>query len=221
MEARKPAPLHYPEDDGNRLAENTAQFDWIVLLKENLDVWLPDFVAADLLWYPVEGDVQTRAAPDVMVALGRPKGSRGSYLQWQEEGIAPQVVFEVLSPGNTAREMNEKRHFYERFGVKEYLVIDPDQDAPERALFEVWVRRGQRLQLADFEGEYHSALLGVRLVREQERLLVRYPDGRPFLTTAQRQAQSESLAAERDAVAAENARLRERLRALGIDPDAP
>ena len=37
-----------------------------------------------------------------MVVFGRPKGYRGSYRQWEEGGIAPQVVFEILSPGNRA-----------------------------------------------------------------------------------------------------------------------
>jgi hypothetical protein len=36
----------------------------------------PDvFVAGDLLWYPVEGRPDICRAPDVMVAIGRPKGS--------------------------------------------------------------------------------------------------------------------------------------------------
>ena len=66
------------------------------LFRDDPDV----FVAGDLLWYPVEGDPKTRIAPDAMVVFGRPKGYRGSYKQWDEGGIAPQVVFEVLSPGN-------------------------------------------------------------------------------------------------------------------------
>ncbi len=40
-----------------------------------------------------------------MVAFGRPKGERGSYQQWKENNIPPQVVFEILSPGNTQTEM--------------------------------------------------------------------------------------------------------------------
>ncbi len=57
-------------------------------------------VAGNLLWYPVEGKPTIRGAPDVLLAFGRPKRLRGSYKQWEEGGIAPQVVFEVLSPGN-------------------------------------------------------------------------------------------------------------------------
>jgi Uma2 family endonuclease len=210
VEALRHAPVIYPTSDGQRMSEHTAQYHWIVLLKENLEVGLADFVAADLLWYPVEGDAKTRVAPDVMVALGRPKGERGSYRQWEEGAVAPQVVFEVLSPGNSAREMNEKRRFYEKHGVCEYYVVDPDLEAPEQAILEVWVRQEGRLRLADFEGSWTSPLLGVRFARSEGRLTVSHADGQPFLTTAQRKAQAD----------AEIARLRDKLQAMGIDPDA-
>ncbi|WP_204104866.1 MULTISPECIES: Uma2 family endonuclease, partial [Spirulina sp. CCY15215] len=78
------------------------------------------FIAADLLWYPVkltkqqilEQEEPQKQAPDVMVALGRPKGDRGSYRQWEEENIAPQVAFEILSPGNKKKDMETKFNFY-------------------------------------------------------------------------------------------------------------
>lgn len=68
-------PVRYPDSDGRPIADNTEQFEWIVVLKDNLDAMLPDFIAGDLLWYPVEGDNKTRVAPDVLVALGRPSGT--------------------------------------------------------------------------------------------------------------------------------------------------
>lgn len=50
----------YPETDGQPLAENRKQFELIVLIKKNLDLLFANepnvFVAADLFWYPVEGD---------------------------------------------------------------------------------------------------------------------------------------------------------------------
>jgi Uma2 family endonuclease len=58
--------------------------------------------------------------------FGRPKGDRGSYQQWQEDNIPPQVVFEVLSPGNRLTEMLKKFKFYERYGVEEYYMYEPD-----------------------------------------------------------------------------------------------
>lgn len=59
------------------------------------------FIVRDLLWYPIKSTLVAPVAPDVMVAFGRPKGKRGSYRQWRAENIAPQVVFEILSPNNT------------------------------------------------------------------------------------------------------------------------
>ena len=58
-----------------------------------------------------------------MIVFDRPDGHRGSYKQWQEEDIPPQVVFEVLSPSNSAMEMLEKRDFYEKYGVQNSLSL--------------------------------------------------------------------------------------------------
>ena len=122
MTIAKDRVIIYPDSDSKPMADNTLQFRWIVLVKENLECVFrvaPDvFVAGDLLWYPVEGHPEIRVAPDAMVVFGRPKGERGSYRQWQEDHIPPQVVFEILSPGNTIKEMAKKLVFYERYGVE-------------------------------------------------------------------------------------------------------
>ena len=125
--ARRTRPdIDYPDSDGKPMADNTVQFRWIVTLQGGLDVLFRDdpnvFVAGDLFWYPVEGNNKLRTAPDVMVAFGRPKGDRGSYRQWDEDNIAPQVVFEILSPGNRAAEYIRKFRFYDRFGVEEFYA---------------------------------------------------------------------------------------------------
>jgi Uma2 family endonuclease len=122
-------PIHYPDSDGQPMAENTLQFEWIVTIKENLDVQFRDdanvFVAGDLLWYPVEGHPEISTAPDTLVAFGRPKGYRGSYLQWEEGGSSPQVTFEVFSPSNRPGELTRKFQFYERYGIEEYYLTTP------------------------------------------------------------------------------------------------
>ena len=78
----------YPDSDGKPMADNTEQYKWIVIIKENLEILFADvnnvFIAADLLWYPVRSKVITPTAPDVMVVFGRPKGKRRSYRQWRE-----------------------------------------------------------------------------------------------------------------------------------------
>lgn len=83
----------YPESDGQPMADNSLQLEYIVTLKGGLDAEFREdpnvFVAGDLLWYPVEGEPSIRRAPDVLVVYGRPKGHRGSYRQWEEGGVAP------------------------------------------------------------------------------------------------------------------------------------
>ncbi len=172
----------YPDSDGQPMADNTLQFRWIVLIKENLECVFRDnpavFVAGDLLWYPVEGRPDIRVAPDAMVVFGRPKGDRGSYRQWQEGNIAPQVVFEVLSPGNTLKEMAKKLGFYERYGVEEYYIYDPD-----RVDFTGYQRREGKLEVIEMATDWVSPQLGIRFVLAQEQLEIYDPQGHRFLTT--------------------------------------
>jgi hypothetical protein len=110
------------------------QFKWIVTIEGGLDAILADdpnvFVAGDLLWYPVERNPTIRSAPDAMVVFGRPKSDRGSYKQWEEGDIPPRAVFEVLSPGNRAGEMERKFQFYERYGVEKYYSQRNKPSAP-------------------------------------------------------------------------------------------
>jgi Uma2 family endonuclease len=146
--------ITYPDSDGEPMADNTKQYEIMTTLKSGIEATFVDndndnananddvFVAGNLLWYPLEGDNKTRLAPDVMVAFGRPRGHRRSYMQWKEGGKPPQVVIEILSPGNRPGEMANKFAFYERFGVEEYLVYDP-----EELTLNLWRREQGSLQL--------------------------------------------------------------------------
>jgi Uma2 family endonuclease len=218
MSVGEKARVIYPDSDGQPMAENTLQFDWIVRLKEGLDDLFRDrddvFVAGDLLWYPVEGDPLVRIAPDAMVAFGRPKGYRGSYMQWVEGGVAPQVVFEVLSPGNRASEMARKHDFYDRFGVEEYYLYDPDRDD-----LTGWVRDGGRLTMIDRPIGWTSPRLGIRFEQGEASLRIIRPDGRELQNYEELARERDELASQRDELARKAERLAARLRELGEDPD--
>ncbi|MCE9531758.1 MAG: Uma2 family endonuclease [Planctomycetes bacterium] len=222
----------YPESDGELLSDNTLQLKWIFTIFGGLDGWFKNepnvFVATNLLWYPVEGDNTTRLAPDVLVALGRPQGRRGSYRQWEEGGVPPQVVFEVLSPGKRSGEMVRKFQFYERFGVQEYYVFDPD-----RFQLEGYSRlNGILTEIPEMDG-WVSPLLGIRFDMSGDDLVIFRPDGRHFLPyrdlLEERDAEARLKEEERLArlqaqqradKAQERAdRLAEQLRKLGVEPD--
>jgi Uma2 family endonuclease len=222
----------YPDSDGQPMADNTQQFELIVWIKENLELLFANdpnvFVAGDLLWYPVKGNNILRQAPDVMVAFGRPKGYRGSYQQWLEDNIPPQVVFEIWSPGNRLSPMAKKFEFYDRYGVEEYYLYKPD-------LVDLtgWQRRESRLQVIDQMAGWVSPRLGVRFELSEDKLEIYRPDGERFATyielaqRAEQERQEKEQAqqlAEQERQRAEQAEaqlqaLRNLLRERGIDPN--
>lgn len=172
----------YPETDGEPMASNTQQAEVMITLKGNLDLLFADrddvFIAMDLFWYPVKGDPTIRMAPDVMVVFGRPKGMRGAYLQFEEENIPPQVVFEIVSPGNKPMEWVRKFQFYEQYGVQEYYIYDPETSEWEGNL-----RRGAHLEPIESMEGWVSPLLKIKFTRgEGERVKVYHPDGRLFIS---------------------------------------
>jgi hypothetical protein len=155
-----------------------------------------------------------------MVAFGRPKGARGSYRQWEEGGVAPQVVFKITSPGATVAEMRSKRMFYSRYGVAEYYEYDP-----EIGMLEVWTRQKGVLRNAFIDDEWRSPLLGVTLkIETNGELSVYRPNGERFLRPVEIKALADlaEARAERWRNRAEREReraelLAAKLRELGVD----
>lgn len=217
--ALKQERVFYPDTDGQPMAENTLQYEWITIIKQGLEAAFLNrddiFIAGDLFWYPIEGDNKTRLAPDVLVALGRPKGHRRSYMQWREGNMAPQVVFEVLSPGNRHSEMMQKFKFYEDHGVLEYYIYDPDHFT-----FNGHIRKDIQGKLVDLSedklGNWQSPLLGISFHWDGESdLLIKDQQGKRFLTY-------QELVELKSKLEAETARAElfaQKLRELGINPD--
>jgi Uma2 family endonuclease len=232
----------YPESDGKPMADNTRQFEWIVLIKKGLDDLFKNdlnvFIAGDLLWYPLKTHPEINTGPDVMVTIGRPKGHRSSYKQWEEEGLAPQVVFEIWSPSNTLSERAKKLQFYDQHGVEEYYNYDPYTD-----VMEGWLRRGRKLaRIADMR-EWVSPRLQIKFGRNgslESSWKLFHPDGRPFeiferMSTLRDLAERQTLAERAAKEAAEQQAKQERtakeaeraakeaawakLRELGFDPE--
>jgi len=216
----------YPDSDGLPMADNTLQYRWIVYIEQAMEHLFRDrpdvFVAGNLLWYAVEGSPKIRTAPDALVVFGRPKGYRGSYKQWDEDNVPPQVVFEVLSPGNRAGEMKRKFQFYERHGVEEYYVFDPD-----RGKLSGWTREADQFVPVETMNGWVSPLLQTRFGLSGLDLILYGPDGERLLSYAevQQDAEEQRERAEEQRERAEEQReraerLAARLRELGIDPEA-
>ncbi len=225
--APAPPPVDYPDSDGQPMADNTVQFDWIARLKWNAEAQFRDrpdvFVAGDHLIYTVEGDITARQAPDVYVAFGRPKGDRGSYRVWEEGGVFPQVIFEVWSPGNRYSVMRRKFDFYEQNGAEEYYIVYPEFPAH----LEGWRRAGDKLTAVAEMNGFTSPNLGWSFSLVAGDLVILDPAGRPLRKpdeiAAERDAERERADQEQqraDAQRLRAERLAAKLRELGLDPDA-
>jgi Uma2 family endonuclease len=229
----------YPESDGKPMANNTDQFRWILVIQQNIEwMYANDenvFIAGDLFWYPVQGRPNIVNAPDVMVAFGTPKRRRSSYQQWNESGIAPQVVFEILSPSNTQDEMETKLLFYDRHQVEEYYIYNPTNNQ-----LRGWLRGEDGLDAIASMENYASPRLAIRFDLSGDELQIYRPDGTRFFSyveicqlleqaeqrteQAEQRTEQERQRAELAETALEEERRRsqllaERLREMGINPD--
>jgi len=103
-------------------------------------------------------DDETVVQPDVFWVSGADSRCRlGDDGYWYG---APDLVIEVLSPGTARRDKAEKFRLYEKYGVREYWLADPDARYAE-----VWRRAGEasRFEQQGVYGpdeSFESALLG-------------------------------------------------------------
>jgi len=136
---------------------------------------------------------------------------RVSYRLW-ETGIAPRVVFEILSQGSEIKDRVTNRRIYEGLGIPEYYWFD--LQTRELQALELEVATGRyRERAPDDRGQYRSAVLGLDVgVREGSIALYRdgawLPPTEELLAGAKAEAERQKAEAEQR-LAAAAARIRE------------
>ena len=120
------------------------------------------------------------------------------------------LVVEVVSHKNTAQHMRDKLAFYERHGVPEYLVFDP-----QTARMWAYERRGGALAEVVTDGAWTSPFTGVRFFVDDDDLVAVDPTGRRWLDPEdefrradEQQRRADEQQRRADEQAAEVARLR-------------
>ncbi len=69
----------------------------------------------------MDEDVTTVVQPDICVVCDRSKIDKSGCIG------APDIVVEILSPGNNKTELQNKYDVYEENGVQEYWIVSPQQ----------------------------------------------------------------------------------------------
>jgi Uma2 family endonuclease len=187
--------VEYPASDGQPMAETGLHVRAILVLFQALEDALPatEFVAADMYWYWEKGHIESRIAPDVMVVKGVGRAERRSFFTWREGGAVPSAVFEMASEHTWREDLGEKRRCYERLGVREYILFDPEgQYLRPRLLAFRLVEGRYALIEPDADDRLLSEELGLWI--KAEGLMLRLIDagtGSPVPTQQERAGQAE------------------------------
>lgn len=79
----------------------------------------------------------------------------------------PDLIIEIISPSSILRDRIEKKNLYERMGVQEYWLVDPQYEA-----IEIYTLQNNRYELysaaTTLEGELKSALFAGLLINLSE-----------------------------------------------------
>jgi len=198
------------------MAETGLHVQAIMLLFQALLDARPatDFVAADMFWFWEEDHPESRVAPDVMVVKGVGRSDRRSFFTWREGGAVPCVVFEMASENTWREDLGEKRRLYERLGVREYIMFDPEGEYLRPRLRGFRLLEG-RYELIDPDADDRLRSEELGLMLKAEGLMLRLFDGTtgaPVLTRQERVEQERRLVEQErrraDTLAAEVDRLK-------------
>ena len=122
---------HYPESDGEPVAESDFQYVPLTYAVAALSVRYAGepriYVGGNMFIYFVEGDPTMSVAPDVFVIPNLDKHLRSSYFMWLE-GQVPMFIMEITSNSTWRDDIGRKRDLYESWGVSEYWMYDPTEE---------------------------------------------------------------------------------------------
>ena len=113
-----------PSNDHQEIALNIASELRNFLKNKFCKVYIAPFDVRLVREEKTDKKIKTVVQPDVCVICDQSKltDQRGCL-------GAPDLVVEILSPGNNAKEIKIKYDLYEEFGVKEYWVVYPSEQS--------------------------------------------------------------------------------------------
>ena len=226
-EAEDPG-IHYPDTDGEPLAETEFQFNPLTEMVHALRVRYEDrpdvYVAGDMFVYYRMNDPGANVAPDVFAVFGVDKRPRRSYMVWRE-GKSPDFVMEITSASTYSRDIGEKRDIYAAIGVTEYWRFDPERECFDPPLAGERLVNGVYEPIPVFEDadgilRGYSALLGLDICVRDDLLRLYDPINRSWLRNlSEAEADRAEKAAALRAMQERNRELEALLREHGISPD--
>ena len=154
------------------------------------------YLGMDMLVFDKEGDNTECLAPDLFVTFNVRRPMEKSYRIW-EVGKPPDVVWEFGSASTWKGDATTKKKRYQRWGVSEYWLFDPEGDmySPRLQGFQLANGRYRRLP-SELRGDgllsVKSPLLGLEQHFDGQRLRFWDPVAKEYLRTG-RESEKERL----------------------------
>ena len=230
-----------PYDDGEPMESDRHRLQMELSIESIRIAWgdRPDaYAAGNMALYFSETQVRNNdfRAPDVFLVFGTERRERRSWVVWEEGGKLPDVVIEITSPSTAATDRGAKKRIYgDVLHLPFYAIFDPFEGkleafelaeghlrpiAPD-AEGRVWCAPAQKF-LGVRPGTFHDVTCDWLRWLNADGSVV--PHGEELAEAERARADAERARADAErtrADASESAveRLREKLRAAGLDPD--
>ncbi len=125
-----------PTSTHQTISSNLHGSLWFFLKKENCKVFAAPF---DVYLPSIKGEGETVVQPDLCVICDATKIKKQGCVG------SPDLVIEILSLGNSRKEMTQKFQIYEQAGVREYWVVFPYEQVIQQYILE-----GEKFQALPF-----------------------------------------------------------------------
>lgn len=182
---QKRSEIFYPETNHKPMAETDKHRELITELIKSLEDFFSDeadvYVTGNIMVYYEPGNLRKSVAPDVMIVNGVDKQARRVFKIWEEK--TPSVIFEISSHSTALEDLNRKFRLYQKLGVQEYYIFDPDYSYLETPLIAFQLREGEYEETEVIENKVFSPSLNLEIVNTGETLRLLAPKTGEFLPT--------------------------------------
>ena len=213
--------VYYPDSDGHFLPPYPLQqrpiLDVRLALGHHFHGVKDVVLEGNMFFYYEEGNPRANISPDVFVVLNHDLGRRGTYKLW-EEGKPPDFALDVVSPESEISNRADQRDLYERLGIGEYFLFQPNIQQQGRRLLGYRLR-GNTYEEVEPEPDdgLLSLALGVDFRVEGAKLRLRkWESGHEYLWVKERAKLASDEFEARQQAEARRAELEARRRAAGL-----
>ena len=163
--------VYYPTEERKKMGETDFHYQQIELMFQMLRLFFESrkdvYFASDIMFYYEEGNANKRFAPDLMVCFGISNKKRRSYKRWEEK-VMPSVIIEVASEATWEKDVTTKRRLFEKLGVVEYYVIDPEYKYLPQPMLAYRLEFGELVRLSVQNNRVFSEVLNLEIVNTGE-----------------------------------------------------